>query len=171
MIHLYIGNGKGKTTAALGLLLRAYGRGFRIVLAQFLKGRDTGELHALEALPGVTILRYTREFGFYKSASKEDKIEMVRQNDAILTEAHRLVREELCDLLVLDELCAAYMGGAVDTKLADELVYQKPTGLELVLTGRSAPAHFLQAADYVTEFIKCKHPYDIGFAAREGIEF
>ena len=171
LIHLYTGDGKGKTTAALGLLLRAYGRGRRVVLAQFLKGRDTGELHALEKLPDVTVLRHTGDFGFYKSASEQNKSEIRRRNDAILTEAMRLVNDGLCDLLVLDEICAAYNHGAVDTVLVDRLILHKPTGLELVLTGRNAPPKFMAAADYVTELVKRKHPYDSGIAAREGIEF
>ena len=170
-IHVYTGDGKGKTTAALGLLLRASGRGMRAVLVQFLKGRDTGELYALENLRGVTVLRYAREFGFYDSASEEDKEEMKRRNNANLLEASRLAHEGLCDLLVLDEICAAYTNGALDTALADKLVFDKPYGLELVLTGRNAPPRFMGAAKYVTEFVKRKHPYDGGIAAREGIEF
>ena len=171
LIHVYTGEGKGKTTAALGLLLRASGRGMRAVLVQFLKGRDTGEIHALENLRGVAILRCTREFGFYASASEANKAEMRQQNNVNLLEASRLAFEGLCDLLVLDEICAAYTNGALDTALADRLILHKPFGLELVLTGRTPPPHFVDAADYVTEFMKRKHPYDDGIAAREGIEF
>ena len=171
LIHLYTGDGKGKTTAALGLLLRANGRGMRTVLVQFLKGHDTGELHVLNSLPGVTVLRYTHEFGFYKSASEQDKSEMIKNNNANFAEAYRLADKGLCDLLVLDEICAAYNNGAIDTALANKLILNKPYGLELVLTGRNAPQHFIDAADYVTEFGKRKHPYDNGIAAREGIEF
>ncbi len=171
LTHLYTGDGKGKTTAALGLILRASGRGMRTVLVQFLKGRDTGEIHALTHLPGVIVLRHTREFGFYKSASEQDKVEMTKQNNDNLTEAIRLATGGLCDLLVLDEMCVAYTNDALDTALADNLILHKPTGLELVLTGRNAPQHFIHAADYMTEFVKRKHPYDSGIAAREGIEF
>ena len=171
LIHLYTGDGKGKTTAALGLLLRAHGCGLKTVLVQLLKGRDSGELHALEKLPGVTVLRYTQELGFYKSASEKNREEMNRQNSANLREASRMANEGLCDLLVLDEICAAYNNGAVETELADKLIISKPAGLELVLTGRGAPPHFVEAADYVTEFVKRRHPYDKGIAAREGVEF
>lgn len=171
LIHLYTGEGKGKTTASLGLLLRAYGRGFRVVLVQFLKGRESGELLTLGKLPGVTVLRYARDLGFYKSASESDKAEMERQNNENLKKARHLVSDGLCDLLVLDEICAAYNNGSVDRALVDKLIKQKPGHLELVLTGRNAPVYFIEAADYVTEFIKRKHPYDNGIAAREGIEF
>jgi cob(I)alamin adenosyltransferase len=171
LIHLYTGDGKGKTTAALGLLLRAVGHGMRVVLVQLLKGRDTGELHALQHLPGVTVLRHTREFGFFKSAGERDKAEIIRQNNANVSEASRLVHEGLCDLLILDEICAAYQNEALDTALADKLIFEKPACLELVLTGRNAPPRFAEAADYLTEFVKRKHPYDGGIMAREGIEF
>ena len=171
LIHLYTGNGKGKTTAALGLLLRAYGCGLKTVLVQLLKGRDSGELHALKKLPGITVLRYTQELGFYKSASGETKSEMTRRNNELLAQALGLANTGLCDMLVLDEVCAAYNNGAVDTGLVDELIFGKLPGLELVLTGRDAPVHFVEAADYVTEFVKRRHPYDKGITAREGVEF
>jgi len=171
LIHVYTGDGKGKTTAALGLILRASGYGMRTILVQFLKGRDTGEILALENLSSVTVLRYTKDFGFYKYTSEQDRAEMVRQNNENLAEAYRLVTKGVCDLLVLDEICAAYNNGALDTALADNLILNKPFGLELVLTGRNAPPHFMEAADYITEFINRKHPYDSGISAREGIEF
>lgn len=171
LIHLYTGDGKGKTTAALGLLLRALGRGRRIVLVQFLKGSDTGELYAIESLQGVKVLRYERDFGFFDFANKQHKDEMTVLNTANLNEAIRMVNEGLCDLLILDEICAAYSCGALDADAADKLILNKPPELELVLTGRDAPVHFVEAADYVTEFVKRKHPYDRGILAREGIEF
>ena len=149
----------------------ASGYGMRTVLVQFLKGRDTGEIHALENLRGVTVFRYAQELGFYASANETCKAEMVLQNNVNLLEASHLVHEGLCDLLVLDEICAAYTNGALDTGLADKLIYDKPFGLELVLTGRNAPQRFMDVADYVTEFVKRKHPYDSGITAREGIEF
>jgi len=171
LIHVYTGDGKGKTTAALGLILRASGYGMRVVLAQFLKGRDTGEIHALENLRNVTVLRCTQVLGFYASSSETDKAEMKRQNNANLVEAFRLADEGLCDLLVLDEICVAYSNGSLDKALADKLILNKPFALELVLTGRNAPPHFMELADYFTEFVKRKHPYDNGIAAREWVEF
>jgi cob(I)alamin adenosyltransferase len=171
LIHLYTGDGKGKTTAALGLLLRAHGRGMRVVLAQFLKGGATGELGPLEKLGGVTILRSSRDFGFWNNADEQKKSEITRESNAILKEAHRLAAAGLCDLLVLDEICAAYNLGAVEPRLAESLIIEKPPALELVLTGRSPPPLFLGAADYITEFTKRKHPFDAGIPARKGIEY
>jgi len=171
LTHVYTGNGKGKTTAALGLLLRAYGRGMLVALVQFLKGRVSGEVCALENLPGITVFRYARDYGFYKTASEQDRQEMARLNNIYLTESFRLAKDGLCGLLILDEIFAAYNNKAIDTQLADKLILNKPPDLELVLTGRNAPQHFTRAADYVTEFVKRKHPYDIGITSREGIEF
>ena len=171
LIHVYTGDGKGKTTAALGLLLRAHGCGMRTVLVQFLKGRDTGELHALDNLRNVVILRHRYEFELYTSANEKEKAKMTRYNNADLQEAYRLASEGLCDLLVLDEICAAYNNSALDTELADKLILNKPHSVELVLTGRNAPQHFVDAADYMTEFVKRKHPYDRGITSRKGIEF
>ena len=165
LTHLYTGNGKGKTTAALGLLLRAHGHGRRIVLVQLLKGRDTGELHAIENLRGITVLRNA------SSANKQNMEEIRNQNNANLTEAYKLANAGLCDLLVLDEICVAYNNKALDTELTDKLILSKPSALELVLTGRNPPPHFLEAADYVTEFVKRKHLYENTVAAREGVEF
>jgi cob(I)alamin adenosyltransferase len=142
-----------------------------VVLVQFLKGSDTGELHALERLRDVTVLRYPRSFGFYPSANEQDKKEMTRLNNAYLAEARRLAAEGRCDVLVLDEICAAYALGSLDTALADRLVLDKPPHMELILTGRKPPEHFLKAADYVTVCKKGKHPFDSGVPAREGIEF
>lgn len=170
-IHLYTGDGKGKTTAALGLLLRASGSGMKIVLAQFLKGRDTGELNAMENLSNVTVLRQTKDFGFFGTASDEIKQEIIKQNNTILQEAINLTQAGSCDLLILDEICAAYTLNALDTAMADKLLKEKPVDLELVLTGRDAPRSFIENADYITEFVKHKHPYDIGVSARKGIEY
>lgn len=171
LIHLYTGDGKGKTTAALGLLLRAYGRGLRVVLAQFLKGRKTGELLVLEKLPGVIVLRESEDFGFYASAPAANRAAMQREDSNNLLEACRLAREGLCDLLVLDEICAAYNNETVDRATVDEFIATKPPALELVMTGRNAPEHFFEAAHYVSELCLKKHPYTLNIAAREGVEF
>lgn len=171
LIHIYTGNGKGKTTAALGLILRACGRGMNVILVQFLKNRDTGELHALNKLNGVTVLRNAGDFAFFSSAADSEKEEIRRQNNANLTEAFRLANEKACDLIALDEIFPAYENGALDKALADKFILEKPVEAELILTGRNAPPHFIEAADYVTESVKIKHPYDLGVKAREGIEF
>lgn len=171
LIHLYTGDAKGKTTASLGLALRALGHDMKVVLVQFLKGRETGELKSLEKIGNVQIFRYPRDFGFFKSASDEDKAEMTRLNNENLKKALNLVGEGSCDLLILDEVCGAYNNQALDRELVDDLIKDKPLQLELVMTGRNAPAHFIDLADYVSEFVKIKHPFDKGIGSRKGVEY
>jgi cob(I)alamin adenosyltransferase len=167
MIHIYTGEGKGKSTAAVGLAVRAAGRGKRVVIVQFLKGSGTGELAALGHIPNITLLRNSRNYGFFYSASGDSRAAMYGENTANLEAALAVP----CDMLVLDEVCAAYNLGAVDRAAVDALILNPAQNRELVLTGRDAPEHFLKAADYVSEIRKVKHPYDAGIAAREGIEY
>jgi cob(I)alamin adenosyltransferase len=167
MIHIYTGDGKGKTTAAMGLAIRAAGRGKKVVIVQFMKGRDTGEIHSLDRIPGITILRYEQNYGFFHNASEEKRLKMINANNSNLKEAMSIP----CDLLVLDEVFSAYSLEAVDRTMIDDLVLGKPDKYELVLTGRDPPQHIIDAADYVSEIRKVKHPYDLGVKAREGIEY
>jgi cob(I)alamin adenosyltransferase len=167
MIHIYTGEGKGKSTAAVGLAVRAAGREKRVVIVQFLKGSETGELAALKHIPRITLLRNTRNYGFFHTASEENRAAMCVENNANLQAA----LEMPCDLLILDEVCAAYRLGAIDRAAIDALVLNPAQNRELVLTGRDAPEHFRKAADYVSEIRKVKHPFDAGIAAREGIEY
>lgn len=171
LIHVYTGDGKGKTSAAMGLALRAAGRGRKVVILQFLKGRDSGEVSALQALPGITVLRNSREYGFFKFLPPEEQQAMAAEHTANFKEAMHLVQEGCCNLLVLDEAIPAYTLGALDRAALDALLASKPEHLELVLTGREPPQHMLDAAAYVTEMRKHKHPFDQGIGQREGIEY
>lgn len=169
LIHLYTGDGKGKTTAALGLALRAAGAGRRVVLLQFMKGRYTAELKSLACLPQITVLRNSKDFGFYKRMSEQDKAEITRMHNANLARAIELCGED--GLLILDEICSAYGHELVDRAAVQNYVLHKPEGVELVMTGRSPDAWLTERADYITEMQKVRHPFDLGVAAREGIEF
>jgi len=170
LLHLYTGGGAGKTTAAVGLGVRAAGRGLQVVMAQFLKSQDTGELAGLEAL-GVRVLRVKRRFPFVFQMSSEEKALQTQLDNELLTEALGLCREGGCDLLILDEIAAAYTLEQVDRRQVDSLLADRPRGVELVLTGRDMPPAWLELADYVTEMRKVKHPYSRGVAARKGIEW
>lgn len=169
LIHLYTGDGKGKTTAALGLALRAAGSGRKVVLVQFMKGRYSAELAMLQRLPEITVLRNSRDFGFYKRMSDQDKIEITQMHNENLARAIDLAGEE--SLLIWDEICSAYGHELIDRSAVKEYVAHKPEGVELVMTGRSPDEWLMAQADYVTEMKKVRHPYDRGVAAREGIEF
>lgn len=169
MIHIYCGDGKGKTTAALGLILRHVGAGGRAVLAQFLKSSPTGELAALERL-GVPVLRNALPHGFFPSMTDEIKAQVLAQHNRTLAEAARLARANACALLVLDELCAAYNLGLIDRAAALDLLDDHGAA-ELVLTGRDPAPELLERADYITEMKLVRHPYEKGVKARKGIEF
>ncbi|NTU88910.1 MAG: cob(I)yrinic acid a,c-diamide adenosyltransferase [Actinobacteria bacterium] len=171
LIHVYTGDGKGKTTAALGLALRFAGYGKRVLIIQFSKGRTCGELRSLGYVPNISVLRLKEEHKFFKSMSEDERAKVRTEHDALLDVACKKARRKECDLLVLDEVISAYNHDLLDREFLDSLIEDKPEELELVLTGRNAPQEFIDVADYVTEMRKIKHPYDQGFFAREGVEF
>ncbi len=154
LIHIYTGDGKGKTTAALGLILRASGRGLHVVLGQFLKGRETGELHTL--------------FSF--QMNEQEKAEVLQSHNAFIQELASYCRQEETDLLVLDEVIGACGTHLLDESLLIDFLKHKPEHLEVVMTGRNPSPELLEQADYVSEICKRKHPFDKGIPAREGIE-
>ena len=167
MIHLYTGEGKGKTTAAMGLAIRAAGYGRKIVIVQFLKGRDSGELRSLGLIPNITIVRNRGDYGFFRNASEDLRLKITRENNENLEAALALPH----NLLVLDEICAAYGLEAVNRKAVDDLLRGFPSEKELVLTGRNPPQYFRDAADYISDIHNVKHPFEQGVPAREGIEY
>lgn len=167
LLHVYCGDGKGKTSAAMGLALRAAGSGLRVHLVQFLKSGNSGELHALAAVPGVTVFgdKTEMKFTFQMDASEKEN------TTALHNAALQAALAQPCDVLILDEVTSAYNLGMVDADVIQQLVCHRPAGMELVLTGRDPAQFMLDAADYVTEMTCRKHPYDKGVAARQGIEF
>jgi ATP:corrinoid adenosyltransferase len=175
MIHLYTGQGKGKTTAAIGLCIRAAGRDFRVCFAQFMKGSDTGELHVLENLEGVTVLRSSTNFGFYSTMPDTDKAELTVIHNRILDRLLETAESGNCRMIVLDELTYPVKWGLLDTEKLRRLLKSGKEGvsgeIEIVVTGRDAAEFLKESADYITEMECVRHPYEKGVAAREGIEF
>ena len=169
MIHVYCGNGKGKTTAALGLIARHVGAGGHAVLAQFLKSLPTGELATLEQL-GVPVYRNELPHGFFPNMSAETKTSVLDMHNRTLAEVTQLARANMCSLLVLDELNAALSLGLIDREAVFALLHDHGEA-ELVITGRDPCEEVLEQADYVTEMKLVKHPYEKGVKARKGIEF
>ena len=167
LVQIYTGNGKGKTTAALGLALRASGQGAKVVIIQFMKGWEHyGELKAAEALPGVTLIQTGRPDYVYRGQETEkDYSEAARG----LELAQKYAKE--CDLLILDEINVALDYDLIRLNDVEDLVRSKPESLELVLTGRNADESLLELADLVTEMREMKHPYQKGIEARRGVEF
>lgn len=166
LIHLYWGNGKGKTTAAMGLALRALGHGKRVVIVQFLKGMESGEVALLGRL-GAVICRGKAGQKFVSQMREEEK----RLTREVQTENLVRALRTPADLLILDEACAAYRLDMVDEELLKQAVLQKPLEQELVLTGRDPADWMRSVADYSTEMRCHRHPYEKGIAARKGVEF
>jgi len=171
LIHVYCGEGKGKTTAAIGLAVRGAGSGMKVVLVQFLKGRMVSELGTLAQIPNITVIRNKKDYGFYNTMSLQDKKEITILHNENLNRALQMVKEGRCDMLILDEVMAAYNYGLIDQDAVNDLVRNKKEDLELVLTGRDPAPLFLEYADYITEMKKIKHPYDQKIGARKGIEY
>lgn len=171
MLHIYCGDGKGKTTAALGLALRAAGNGMRVHIVQFMKGGETSELDSLGRISEITVCRCDRDYGFTFSMDGKSRAMIKSCHDKMLTEACRLACSGETDMLILDEFCCAYNKNLLDRELADRAVLEAPDSIELILTGREPDKKFIEAADYVSEIKAVKHPYTKGTAARRGIEF
>ena len=171
MIHIYCGDGKGKTTAATGLAVRAAGCGMKVLFARFLKNENSGELSILDSVPEIEVLHLERSYGFFNTLTDEEK-EEVRQMYGQLWD---LIKEKISggqfQMLVIDEFMAAYRYGLIGREEALDLLTGKPEALELVLTGRNPGPELTELADYVSEIRKVKHPFDHGIMARRGIEY
>lgn len=166
LLHLYYGDGKGKTTAAMGLALRAMGSGKRVVILQFLKGGKSGEVPLLEQL-GAKVYRGKAGQKFVFQMNEAEKEATRQLQNVNLTAA----MADPADLLILDEAGSAWELDMVDKALLQKAVLERPAEQECVLTAHAAPQWMLDAADYVTEMKCCRHPYQKGIAARKGIEY
>ena len=153
----------------MGLSVRAAGCGRKVVFAQFFKDGHSGECCVLEKLPNITFLRPEKTFGFFWTLSEAEKAEARAFYTAHLQRALDLAKD--ADLLVLDEAMSACAHGMIDEGALLKFLREKPEGLEVVLTGRDPSPEMQEAADYVTEMKKIKHPFDQGIGAREGVEY
>jgi len=169
LVQVYTGDGKGKTSAAFGLALRAIGRGLKVYIIQFIKGGfEYGELYVVAKLPNLTLKAFGRgRFVTEKPPQKED----VKLAEEALTLAEKVVNCGEYDMVVLDEVNVALNLKLIRTEEVLELIRGKPSHVELVLTGRGAPDEIVKAADLVTEMKEVKHPFNQGFPARKGIEY
>ena len=168
LVQVYTGDGKGKTTAALGLALRACGRGLRVFLAQFAKGQPSGEVDALVRFADlVTVRRYGQESFIVGQPTAEDR----RLARAGWQEVRETAARAQHDLMILDEIGTALQYRLVEPAEVLELMAARPATLELVLTGRRIPPAILQKADLVTEMLEVKHYHARGVRARKGIEY
>lgn len=207
MIHIYCGEGKGKTTASVGLCIRAAGRKIPVVFAQFLKNDTSGEIGILKAVPGITVMHTPDQFGFTRTMTQEDRDRAKQEYEALFQRACEaaiqvagtdVAEHNKCGgsrnnaetdtegsqeagkeagksgvgaLLVLDEAAAVCGSGLLTASSVTEFLRNRPDTVEVVLTGRNPDPDWVELADYVSEVVKRKHPFDGGVMARKGIEF
>jgi len=167
LVQIYTGDGKGKTTAALGLAMRAAGHNFKIAIIHFMKLWDYGEVASLRRL-GIDLFRYgTTEFVDPKNPSPID----LEQANKALSKAEELIEKANYDVLILDEITVAVDFNLIPLKKVVDLLDKKPDNLELVLTGRNCPQELIEKADLVSVIDEIKHPFQKGLKVRKGIEF
>ena len=176
LVHIYTGNGKGKTTAAFGLGMRAAGAGLKVCIFQFLKrkGLTSGEVESAKRLsPDIDIIRFNQTHPIFLSPKdRQDSIQSLKSSITIaLKEVEKALSSGRYDLVILDEIINAVSEKYLDVRALVELIDSKPKNVEMVLTGRNAPRELIRIADYVTEMKELKHPYKRGLKARKGIEW
>ena len=170
-VHIYCGDGKGKTSAAVGLSVRAAGRGKKVLIVRFLKTENSGEVEVLRKIPQITVTPCDRTFGFVFRMNEEQKREASEYFQRRFENAVEEAADGGFDMLVLDEIMASCNYGMVREDAVVEFLKNRPENMEVVLTGRDPSERLIELADYVSEIKMVKHPYTQGIGAREGIEY
>ena len=169
LIQIITGDGKGKTTSAMGLAVRAVGHGYKVIMVQFMKGQiNYGELETAKKLENFEIIQFGRPDFVDKKEPAEIDIKLAQEG---LEYALSIVKENKCDILILDEINVALDWNLIGLDTVLELIESKPENMELILTGRYAHPRLIELADQVSEVREIKHPYQKGIMARKGIEF
>ena len=171
MIQIYTGEGKGKTTAALGQGLRGVGSGLKVIMIQLLKGGPTGELEALKAIDGFEIYRFEKERDFVWNLKDKEIQELKKEIRAGYNFAFECVKNKKCNMLIIDEIMGAVTNKFISEDEVVDLLNANDCDIEIILTGRYAPEKIIEKADLVTEMKPIKHYFDKGVEARKGIEF
>ena len=170
LIHIYCGDGKGKTTAAVGLCIRAAGYGLKVLICQFMKDGSSSERRILSQIPGIMLLPAPEKELFSFQMDPEQRMQKKQRFEQTLNDAFRMAKEEHCQVLLLDEVLYAVGADLLEEDLLARLLQEKPEDLEGILTGRDPGRQILDLADYVSRISKVKHPFDRGIRARYGIE-
>jgi len=170
LLHIYCGDGKGKTTCAMGLCTRAAGAGLKVLICQFMKDNSTSERNVLASCPTVTWLDGPEKVRFSFQMSEEEKAQTRIDNDARLESVMQQAAAGGYDVLLLDEAVYAVRAGLLDEEKLIDLLRARPAKLEVILTGQGPSQRLQDEADYISEIRKVKHPFDRGLAARRGIE-
>ena len=168
LIQVYTGDGKGKTTAALGLALRAAGRNMKVLMVQFMKKWDYGELHSVELIPNIILVTFGTKDFVYKEKAK--RIDYEEAEKAFSFDVEGMQSGDY-DMIIFDELNMALYYELLDLKEVIQKIKGKPDNVGVVITGRRAPEEIIEIADLVTEMKEIKHPYQKGIEARRGIEY
>ncbi len=172
MIQVYTGNGKGKTTAAIGQGIRCIGYNKKVHMVQFLKGGHTGELVTLKKLePLFKVFRFEKERGFTWTLNDTELLELKEEILNAWEFVKQIIKNKECDMLILDEILAVLNKGYIDTTEAVSIFKQGSNSLEIILTGRDAKDAVIEIADYVSEIVLIKHPINKCVYARENIEY
>lgn len=170
LIHIYTGEGKGKTTACLGLAVRCAGHDNHVLLVQFLKGRPTGELKSLAFIPNIEVWRGKETKKFTFQMTPEEKKQVLADHMALFQRVKEKCFAGEVELLILDEVLGSINAGVFDKAELIDFLKNKPATLEVVMSGRNPAPELLELADYVSEVCKRKHPFERGIPARTGIE-
>lgn len=170
LVHLYEGDGKGKTTAAVGLSVRCAGHKKKVLFTQFLKDGSSGEIGVLKKIDGITVFSFKKKFGFTFQMSEAEKETARECYRVYFDEIVEKVTKGDYDLLVLDEVIDACNSTIMEEKSLLDFLKNRPKALEVVLTGRNSSKKVVAYADYYTKMQKIKHPFDQGVVARSGIE-
>lgn len=171
LVHVYIGDGKGKSTAALGLALRAAGAGLRVFYCQFLKQENSSELSSLALLPNITVQKGEPTDGFLFFMDEEKRAKAEANALSRFETAKKHILDGDYDMVILDEVLWLLSAEILSSEDLLSLLSSRAENCELILTGGHAPAEIIDAADYVSEIQKIRHPFDRDVAARRGIEF
>ena len=167
-IHIYAGNGKGKTTAAIGLGIRATGEGLKVIMIQFMKGRRYSEIDALEKIPNFTVVQYGRDE--FVSKERPEQIDIDLATDGF-EHAKKILHKKEYDVVILDEINVAVDFNLIPLNDVLQLLSEKPEKVELILTGRHASPEVVRQVDLVSEILEIKHPYQSGVESRKGIDW
>ncbi len=171
MKHVYYGDGKGKTTAAVGLAVRAAGSNMKVLFIQFLKTEFSGERHVLSHTENVTLTFCPLELKFTFEMNDSEKQQASKIFKGIFDSAATTALTERYDVVVFDEIFDVINNEMLSEASVYEFITNAPSSMEIIMTGHNPPQRFIDIADYVTEFKKIKHPYDRGITGRIGIEF
>lgn len=168
LIHVYTGHGKGKTTAAIGLGVRATGNGLKVIMIQFMKGRRYSELDALENIKNFTVIQFGRDEFVSKQNPEKIDIDLAIEG---FEYTKKIIKDWKYDVIILDEINVAVDFNLIPLDDVLNLLSEKPENIELILTGRYAHQEIIRVADLVSEILEIKHPYQNGIQSRKGIDW